>query len=85
MKKVPIMIIASRRQIDSKDFGEGMLTIGILEILVNLLKKDKNNFITLCRDHGVSWQNNIEIKKTKYFRSNEVCKKILYGRYRLRF
>ena len=63
MKKVPIMIIASRRQIDIKDFKEGMLTIGILEILVNLLKKKIKIILLLSVGIRGPLQNNIEIKK----------------------
>jgi tagatose-1,6-bisphosphate aldolase non-catalytic subunit AgaZ/GatZ len=63
-KKVPIMMIASRRQIDSKDFGGGYVNNWDTRNFSKFVKKkDKNNFITLCRDHGGPWQNDIEIKK----------------------
>ena len=63
-KKVPIMIIASRRQIDSKELGGGYVNNWDTKKFSNYVKKkDKNKFITLCRDHGGPWQNTIEIKK----------------------
>ena len=63
-KKVPIMMIASRRQIDSKEFGGGYVNNWNTKGFSNYVKKrDKNKLITLCRDHGGPWQNSIEIKK----------------------
>ena len=63
-KKVPIMMIASRRQIDSKEFGGGYVNNWDTRKFSNYVKKrDKNKLITLCRDHGGPWQNSIEIKK----------------------
>jgi tagatose-1,6-bisphosphate aldolase non-catalytic subunit AgaZ/GatZ len=63
-KKIPIMMIASRRQIDSKEFGGGYVNNWDTKRFSNFVKKkDKNNLITLCRDHGGPWQNNVEIKK----------------------
>lgn len=62
---VPIMLIASRRQIDSKEFGGGYVNNWTTEDFSNyILKHDKNKNIILARDHGGPWQNNIEkIKK----------------------
>ena len=63
-KKVPIMMIASRRQIDSKELGGGYVNNWDTKRFSSYVKKrDKNKLITLCRDHGGPWQNNIEIKK----------------------
>ena len=63
-KKVPIMMIASRRQIDSKEFGGGYVNNWDTKKFSNYVKKrDKNKLITLCRDHGGPWQNSLEIKK----------------------
>jgi tagatose-1,6-bisphosphate aldolase non-catalytic subunit AgaZ/GatZ len=62
-RKVPIMMIASRRQIDSKEFGGGYVNNWDTKKFSNYVKKkDKNKLITLCRDHGGPWQNSIEIK-----------------------
>ncbi len=63
-KKVPIMMIASRRQIDSQEFGGGYVNNWDSKKFSNYVKKkDKNKLITLCRDHGGPWQNSLEIKK----------------------
>ena len=63
-KKVPIMMIASRRQIDSKEFGGGYVNNWDTKKFSEYVKKkDKNKLITLCRDHGGPWQNTLEIKK----------------------
>jgi tagatose-1,6-bisphosphate aldolase non-catalytic subunit AgaZ/GatZ len=63
-KKVPIMIIASRRQIDSKELGGGYVNNWNTKKFSSYVKKrDKNKLITLCRDHGGPWQNSIEIEK----------------------
>jgi tagatose-1,6-bisphosphate aldolase non-catalytic subunit AgaZ/GatZ len=63
-KNVPIMMIASRRQIDSKEFGGGYVNNWDTKKFSNYVKKkDKNKLITLCRDHGGPWQNSLEIKK----------------------
>jgi len=63
-KKVPIMMIASRRQIDSKEMGGGYVNNWDTKSFSNYVKKrDKNKLITLCRDHGGPWQNSLEIEK----------------------
>ena len=63
-KKVPIMMIASRRQVDSKEFGGGYVNNWDTKTFSNYVKKrDKNKLITLCRDHGGPWQNSLEIQK----------------------
>ena len=63
-KNVPIMMIASRRQIDSKEFGGGYVNNWDTKKFSNYVKKrDKKKLIILCRDHGGPWQNSLEIKK----------------------
>ena len=58
----PVMLIASRRQIDSKDLGGGYVnnwnTQSFSEYVLN---RDKNNNIILCRDHGGPWQGSDEV------------------------
>ena len=62
--KVPILLIASRRQIDSKDFGGGYVNNWSTEEFANYVKeRDKENLILLARDHGGPWQSNLEIDK----------------------
>ena len=62
--KFPIMLIASRRQIDSDENGGGYVNNWNTENYSNYVSSlDKKNKIILARDHGGPWQNNIEIKK----------------------
>lgn len=59
--EIPLMLIASRRQIDSQDHGSGYVNNWSTKEFSNYVKKkDKKNNIILCRDHGGPWQNNIE-------------------------
>jgi hypothetical protein len=56
--KTPLMLIASRRQIDSEEFGGGYVNNWSTKDLSDyVLKKDKLDKIILCRDHGGPWQN----------------------------
>ena len=57
----PLMLIASRRQIDSKDFGGGYVNNWSTEEFAKyVFKHDKNKKIFLARDHGGPWQNELE-------------------------
>lgn len=59
--EVPIMIIASRRQIDSEDFGGGYVNNWTTEEFARYVTdKDKKGNILLARDHGGPWQNTRE-------------------------
>jgi hypothetical protein len=61
---IPLMLIASRRQIDSDDFGGGYVENWTTSDFANYVKKnDKRGNIILARDHGGPWQNNIEKDK----------------------
>lgn len=59
--EVPILMIASRRQIDSEEFGGGYVnnwtTADFAQYVTN---KDKKGKILLARDHGGPWQSIIE-------------------------
>ena len=56
---IPLMLIASRRQIDSEEFGGGYVQNWTTsDFSKYVLKKNKN--IILCRDHGGPWQNTLE-------------------------
>ena len=47
------MMIASRRQIDSEEFGGGYVNNWSTKSFADYVKKkDKKNFIILSRDHG---------------------------------
>ena len=59
--KTPLMLIASRRQIDSEQFGGGYVENWTTKEFASYVeKKDKNKNIILARDHGGPWQNEVE-------------------------
>jgi tagatose-1,6-bisphosphate aldolase non-catalytic subunit AgaZ/GatZ len=59
--EVPIMMIASRRQIDSEEFGGGYVNNWTTEEFASYVTdKDQKGKILLARDHGGPWQNNRE-------------------------
>jgi len=58
---IPLMLIASRRQIDSEFFGGGYVNNWNTEQFANYVKsRDKNKKVFLARDHGGPWQSDIE-------------------------
>tara|TARA_B100000579_G_scaffold430814_1_gene444842 strand:+ start:1403 stop:2563 length:1161 start_codon:yes stop_codon:yes gene_type:complete len=60
---IPIMLIASRRQIDSEFFGGGYVNKWSTKIFSEYVKKnDKKGNIILARDHGGPWQNSHELE-----------------------
>jgi tagatose-1,6-bisphosphate aldolase non-catalytic subunit AgaZ/GatZ len=62
---LPIMLIASRRQIDSDYMQGGYVNNWTTENFAKYVKsKDKKNMVILSRDHGGPWQNNLEIEKS---------------------
>lgn len=59
--KAPLMLIASRRQIDSEQFGGGYVENWSTKQFANYVtEKDVGNNIILARDHGGPWQNELE-------------------------
>ena len=59
--EVPILLIASRRQIDSEDFGGGYVNNWTTEEFARyVIDRDKKGEILLARDHGGPWQNTKE-------------------------
>ena len=59
--KTPLMLIASRRQIDSEQFGGGYVENWTTQDFANYVtSKDINKNIILARDHGGPWQNELE-------------------------
>lgn len=59
--EVPILLIASRRQIDSEEFGGGYVNNWTTEEFARyVIDHDKKGKILLARDHGGPWQNNNE-------------------------
>jgi tagatose-1,6-bisphosphate aldolase non-catalytic subunit AgaZ/GatZ len=58
-KKVPIVLIASRRQVETEKLGGGYVTT--TEKLGKYVReKDAGNWVFLARDHGGPWQGNNE-------------------------
>ena len=63
-KNIPIILIASRRQIDSQEFGGGYVNNWVTDEYAQYVRsKDKKNNIILARDHGGPWQSEVEKKK----------------------
>ena len=59
-----LMLIASRRQIESNELGRGYVNNwSTEEFSTYVLKKDKKKKIILCRDHGGPWQNDRDKKQ----------------------
>ena len=59
--EVPILLIASRRQIDSVEFGGGYVNNwSTAEYARYVIDRDKKGKVLLARDHGGPWQNNKE-------------------------
>lgn len=59
--EVPILMIASRRQIDSAEFGGGYVNNWTTEDFARYVTdKDKKGKILLARDHGGPWQSTKE-------------------------
>jgi hypothetical protein len=62
--KSPLMLIASRRQIDSEKFGGGYVENWTTQQFSEYVAtKDINKNIILSRDHGGPWQNELEKKQ----------------------
>jgi len=58
-----IMLVASRRQIDSKEFGGGYVNNWITEQFADyVIEHDKKGKVLLARDHGGPWQNPSEVE-----------------------
>jgi len=74
--EIPIMLIASRRQIDAKEFNGGYVNNWTTEQFADyVINHDKKGKVILARDHGGPWQNPIEIeKKLSLRRSMESAK-----------
>jgi tagatose-1,6-bisphosphate aldolase non-catalytic subunit AgaZ/GatZ len=59
--EIPILMIASRRQIDSEEFGGGYVNNWTTEGFARYVtEKDKKGKILLARDHGGPWQSDKE-------------------------
>jgi tagatose-1,6-bisphosphate aldolase non-catalytic subunit AgaZ/GatZ len=59
--EIPLMLIASRRQIDSAEFGGGYVNNWTTAQFADyVIDRDKKGQILLARDHGGPWQNTRE-------------------------
>jgi len=64
--EIPLMLIASRRQIEAEDFGGGYVNNWSTERFGEyVVGRDLKGKIILTRDHGGPWQNEFE-KKEKF-------------------
>ena len=55
--EVPLMLIASRRQIDSEDFGGGYVNNWTTDEFARyVIDRDQKGKVLLARDHGGPWQ-----------------------------
>ncbi|MDP1677934.1 MAG: tagatose-6-phosphate kinase [Bacteroidota bacterium] len=60
----PLMLIASRRQIDSEEFGGGYVNNWTTKEFAKYINdNDKRGKVILARDHGGPWQNELEKKQ----------------------
>jgi len=65
-----LMLIASRRQIDSGAFGGGYVNRWTTDAFGHYVAKhDKRGNVLLCRDHGGPWQNTKEVQSELGLRS----------------
>ena len=68
-KDIPLMLIASRRQIDSQEFGGGYVNNWSTDKYASYVReKDKKHNIILARDHGGPWQSEIERRENFDFK-----------------
>lgn len=59
--EIPIFLIASRRQIEAREFGGGYVNKWSTEDFSEYVReKDKKGKVILARDHGGPWQNEFE-------------------------
>lgn len=66
---IPLILTASRRQIDSERFFGGYVNGWTTKTFANyVIDKDKKGKIILARDHGGPWQNDIEQKESMSLR-----------------
>lgn len=62
--RIPLVLIASRRQIDSDEFGGGYVNGWSTRQFADYVKeKDRGGYVILARDHGGPWQNTSEVEK----------------------
>jgi hypothetical protein len=61
---IPLMLIASRRQIECAEQGSGYVNNWSTEQFAAYVReRDRGGYVLLCRDHGGPWQNYPEVQK----------------------
>ena len=79
--EIPIFLIASRRQIDSNEFGGGYVNNWTTEQFANyVIQNDKKGKMLLARDHGGPWQSNLEKSSQLSLRSAMKSAKLSFKR-----
>lgn len=77
----PLFLIASRRQIDSEEFGGGYVNNWTTEDFAGyVIDNDQKGKILLARDHGGPWQNTTEINQNLSLRRAMDSAKLSYLR-----
>ena len=71
---IPMILIASRRQVDSEEFGGGYVENHTTTTFSQYVKSKKAKNIYLARDHGGPWQSLYEVQKNMDIRF--VCSSI---------
>ena len=60
--RMPLMLIASRRQVECASKGGGYVNGWSTETFAQYVRKrDRGGYVILCRDHGGPWQNYQEV------------------------
>lgn len=63
-RRIPMMLIASRRQIECAEQGGGYVNGWNTHTFADYVRRrDKGGYVLLCRDHGGPWQNYLEVSK----------------------
>lgn len=79
--EIPILLIASRRQIDSKEFGGGYVNNWTTQQFADYVRaKSQTGNAILARDHGGPWQNNLEKERNLSLPEAMASAKLSYTR-----
>ena len=66
---IPILIVASRRQIEAEELGGGYVNNWSTERFSRyVIDKDQRGNVILARDHGGPWQHTMEVEQKLSFR-----------------
>ncbi len=78
-RNIPLFLIASRRQVDAKQFGGGYVNGWTTEEFARyVIAKDKKSLVILARDHGGPWQNEQEVRENMSLRQAMASAKASY-------